>query len=57
MCQREYAEPVEDAGSVRDRGEQPFKVVLINALWEKRDDSNKRSGIGAEFSEQWGGKR
>ena len=57
MCQGEVTEPVEDVGSVRDGGEQPFKVILVNALREKRDDFKKCSGIGAEFSEQWGGKR
>ena len=45
MCQGEDAEPVEDAGSVRDGGKQPFKVVLVNALREERDNSEKHSGI------------
>jgi len=52
--EREGAESVEDAGSVRDGGEQPFKIVLVNALWEKRNNFKKHSGIGAKFSEQWG---
>jgi hypothetical protein len=55
ICQRKDAELVEDTGSVRDGGEQPFEVVLVDALWEKCDDSKKRSGIGAKFLEQRGG--
>ena len=48
---------VEDTGSVGDHGEQPIKVVLIDAL-RKGDDTEKRSGVThvrTKFSEHGGG--
>ena len=38
MCQGKDAEPVEEVGSVGDGRKQPFKVVLVDTLWEERDD-------------------
>ena len=48
---------VKDTGSVGDHGEQPIKVVLIDAL-RKGDDTEKRSGVThvrTKFSEHGGG--
>jgi hypothetical protein len=51
------AELVENIGSVGDRGKEPFEVVLVDTLREERDHLQKRSGVGAKFSEQGGGER
>src|ERR1700753_2013876 len=56
MCQRKNTELIEDVLSVGDRGKQPVEVLLVDTLREKRDDSQKFPGIGAEFLECRGGK-
>ena len=51
MCQRENAEIVEDFCSVGEGGKQPLEVVLVDALREEGDDSEKLSGIRPELLE------
>ena len=51
ICQGNDAELVEDVSSVRDSGEQPIKIVFINALREECDDSEKRRAIRAKVLE------
>ena len=55
ICQGKNAEVVEDICSVGDCREQPIEVVLINSLREECDDSEKPSGVGAEFLKHRGG--
>ena len=39
VCQGKDAEFVEESGTVRGSGEQPFKAVLVDALREEGDDT------------------
>ena len=57
ICEGESAEVVEDVCSVRDGGEQPFEVFLIDALREEGDDTEKPSGVGSKFLEHGRSKR
>jgi len=45
MRQGENAERVKDSRSVRDRGEQPIKVVLVDTLREECDNTKKPSSV------------
>ena len=49
--QRKSTEFVEDVLSVRDGGEEPIEVVLVDAVGEERDHSEEVTGIRAEFAE------
>ena len=53
--QGEGAEFVKNILSVGDGWKQPVGILLIDALREERDDSEKLPGIRAEFSKHWGG--
>ena len=49
--QGEHAEVIEDVRPVRDGGEQPIEVLLIDALGEEGNDFEQPSGIRAKFLE------
>jgi len=55
ISQGEGAEFVKNILSVGDYWKQPVGILLIDALREERNDSEKFSGVGADFSKQWGG--
>ena len=55
ICQGKDAEPVEDVGSIGDGRKQPVKVVLVNALREEGNDSEKCSGVRTKVLEHGGG--
>ena len=57
ICQRKDAEFVEDVLSVGDRGKEPIEVVLVHALREESDHSQKVAGVGPELVESGGSKR
>jgi len=57
MCQGENAKFVEHICYVGDGREQPVKVVLVDTLREKRNNSEKSSGVRAKFLECRGGER
>ena len=50
---RENAEVVKHGCSVRDGGEQPVQVLLINALGKEGNDSKKPLGIRTKLLEHW----
>ena len=55
--QRKNGELVKDVLSPGDGGEKPVEVVLVDALREKGDHSEKVPGVGAEFAECGGSER